>query len=273
MRALLGGALITLAVAGLWWSYTLSTAAPSTQYVVAVSDIAPGTVVTSDHVGLQAIDLPASIAAGAFEPSRDEDVLGAVAINFIAAGELVSTSDIRPVLGGPIGSSVLGGRTGNAVSARALGAQSRYELSLEIELARVLNGQLLPGEFVDVIATSGTGAGSTTRRIAIDAQVLAIAEIGEQSFGLGTVAVTLAVASDVTVLEIVAATDQGVVTLVRAPLQRLVGEALVEPGATGTSNADGTSSGAAAADQSQASAGGGEPGGASGGGEPGGGGQ
>ncbi len=213
MRALLGGVLITLAVAGLWWSYTLSTATPSTHYIVAVSDVAPGTVITSDHVGLQAIDLPAGIAATTFGSSDDAEVLGAIAIGFVGAGELVSTSDVRPVFDSA-------GVSNAGVNGTA-GVTSRYELSFEIELARALNGQLRPGELIDIVATNGTGASAATRRIATDAQVLSLTEIGEGGLGFGTVAVTLAVASDETVLEIVAATDQGVVTLVRAPLMRI----------------------------------------------------
>ncbi len=210
MRALLGGVLITLAVAGLWWSYTLSTATPSTQYIVAVSDITPGTVITSDHVGLQAIDLPTGVVTQVFDSSDDVEVLGSIAINFVSAGELVSVSDVRPAF-------TSDGANGTAVA----GVASRYELSFEIELARALNGLLQPGELVDIIATNGTGASAATRRITTDAQVLSLAEIGEGGLGFGTVAVTLALASDKAVLEIVAAADQGVVTLVRAPLVRI----------------------------------------------------
>ncbi len=230
IRALAGAALITIALGGLWWSYTLSNASPSTQYVVAVADIAPGTVITSDHVGLQAIDLPGGVAVAAFAPERGNDVLGAVAVNFVGAGELVATSDVRPILGDPLLASAV---------------ESRYELSIEIDLARALNGQMLPGELVDIVTTSGTGASAATRRIAVDAQVLAISEIGEAGLGLGAVAVTLAVPSPDIVLEIVAANDQGVLTLVRAPLVRLeegaeLGRAAGLNGAGGLSGAGGT---------------------------------
>lgn len=198
IRALTGGVLITLAVAGFWWSYTRSTATPSTRYMVAVTEIAPGVVLGSDHVGLQAIDLPSSVATGAFGASRDAEVLGAVAVNVIGVGELITSTDIRPVAVGD-------------------GVQSRYELSFEIDLARVLNGQLLAGELVDIVATNGTGATAQTLRIAADAQVLSVAEIGGGGLGLGTVAVTVGVVSTPTVIAIVAANDQGVLTLVRVP--------------------------------------------------------
>ncbi|HCB33834.1 MAG TPA: hypothetical protein DEP69_01235 [Acidimicrobiaceae bacterium] len=201
VRALAGGLLVTLALGGLWWSYTQANAKPSARFVVAVTDIAPGTVVTSDHVGLQAVDLPSGMAAAAFGPGRDLEVLGSVAVNVVSAGELVMASDVRPV-------------------EFAAGVQSRYELSFEIERARVLNGRLPAGEFVDLVATIGSGSTGVTETIAADAQVLAVEELGEGGFGLGTVAVTVAVRSERDVLGVVAAVDQGVLTLVRAPRVR-----------------------------------------------------
>lgn len=76
------------------------------------------------------------------------------------------------------------------------GVDGRGQLSIPVEPARANNGQLTPGELVDVIATA-TAAGSTsTETIAGDAVVVRVFT-GDQSLGsTSSVVVTLSLAAD-----------------------------------------------------------------------------
>ncbi|MDG2111467.1 MAG: SAF domain-containing protein [Actinomycetota bacterium] len=142
-RALVGGLLVAIAGLGLFAAYQRSEAQPTTSYVVATVDIAPGTTVTLDMVGLQNFELPASVAAGAFGANADDELLGSVAVGPIAAGEILQRAALRP-----------GGEGGDA--------PAPYEQSFELESSRALNGDLRAGEYVDVVATVGSGSAATT---------------------------------------------------------------------------------------------------------------
>ena len=90
----LGGLLVAVAALGLYATVRSAGAPPQTSYVVARAAIAPGTTLTADLLGAQRVDLPDSLAAATFSIDQDELVLGAVAVEPIAAGDLVHRSDV-----------------------------------------------------------------------------------------------------------------------------------------------------------------------------------
>ncbi len=194
-RAALGGLIAALGAGGLAWQVTAARAEPASEYVVAVVDLAPGHVVTSDDVGLLAVDLPASVATRTFGDGSETDVLGTVVVNPVAAGELVARNDVRD------------GATG----------ASRIEVTFEIDVPRALNGRLRRGETIDVVATVGTGVAQVTSFVAQSASVVWIEEVGSGGLSTGTAAVTLALRSRAELQAVVAAIDTGEVTLARVP--------------------------------------------------------
>ena len=195
-RALLGGLLVTLAALGVFSAYRSADRPPETRYVVATADIAPGTVITTDHVGLQRIELPASIRAQAFDDADDALVLGSVAVAPVEAGELLQASAVRST---------------TAPTQRP----PAYELSFEIDTARALNGDLRPGEVVDVVATSGVGEQSTTRTVVERVLILDVST-PTTSFSAGAVIITVGLDESNDAISVTSALDRGLVTLVRA---------------------------------------------------------
>ena len=197
-RALVGGLLVAVAALGLFATARRSNSAPATRFVVATTDIAPGTRITAGMVGLQAVELPASLSQAAFGPSEDLDVLGGIAIGPIGVGELLQRSTIRSGASG------------------AGAAQRPYEVSFEVESSRALNGGLRPGESVDVVATVGTGTSAATSLILSATLVVAVDEPHTAALVSDSVVVTLALDDSAAVVQLTAAVDSGQVTLVRA---------------------------------------------------------
>lgn len=194
-RAALGGLLAAIGVGALAWSITDARAEPSSEFVVAVVDLAPGTVITSDDVGLLAVNLPTSIASATFGAGTETEVLGTVVVNPVSAGELVVRSDVRD--GVPDAGSI--------------------EVTFELDVPRALNGRLHRGEQVDVVATVGTGVSQMTSFVAQGASVIWVEEVGSGGLSSGTAAVTLALDSRAELAAVIAAIDTGDVTLARVP--------------------------------------------------------
>lgn len=196
-RALVGGLLVAIAGLGLFAAYQRSGAPPSTAYVVATVDIAPGTTVTLDMVGLQNLELPASLAARAYMAGDDAELLGSVAVGPIAEGELLQRAALRP------GSDLRS-------------APAPHEQSFELDASRALNGDLRAGEYVDVIATIGTGSSATTELILADTLVVAVADPADAALGGDGVVITLALQHEADTVGLAAAVDTGRLTIVRS---------------------------------------------------------
>ena len=118
-RALLGGLLVTVAALGVFSAYRSADRPPTTSYVVARTEIAPGSIITADDVGLQAMELPPTVAQGAFTGADDAVVLGSVAVAPIGQGELLQSAGLRPA---------------SAIDRASPG----YEMAFEISSARAL---------------------------------------------------------------------------------------------------------------------------------------
>ena len=171
-RAVVGGFLVAAASVGTFAAYTTASTSPGHTFVVLTRDISAGERLATADVRLVPGDLPAEQRGTVL---TDLDVAtGAVAVSPLREGQLLATSDV----------------------VKLAGVDGRGQLSIPVEPARANNGQLTPGELVDVIATS-TAAGSTsTETIAVDAVVVRVFT-GDQSLGsTSSVVVTLSLAAD-----------------------------------------------------------------------------
>lgn len=195
-RATVGGLLVAIAAIGLFAAFQNAGAGPDVRYVVARNAVAPGTVLTADHLGTQAMELPDSLAARSFTLAEHVDLVGAVTTQAIAAGELVQLSDLR------VG-------TGQQVVAE-------HELSFSVESDRAVSGTLRAGERVDIIATIGSGPDAPTEVVGRDVLVLSVHRSDEAGLGGARQVVTVALHDDAAAVAVAAAVDKGTVTLVRA---------------------------------------------------------
>lgn len=156
---MIGGLLVALAILATWWSIARGEGDATTGYVVASGAIAPGTVLTSDHLSKASAELPSSMESQAF---RDEaPLIGAVVLGPIGPGELIQ-----------LGSVAAGPHAG-----------SSGELSFAVEVPRAVAGTLQAGDRIDVYATYGDGTSAETGRILTATTVRRASKLGEGSLG------------------------------------------------------------------------------------------
>jgi hypothetical protein len=92
------------------------------------------------------------------------------------------------------------------------------QLSLPIAAARAVDGTLKVGDFVDVLATYGSGAGATTVAVVRQARVVARSDASAtlDPAGGGGETITLGLARSIDTLAVAHAVDAGQVMLVRS---------------------------------------------------------
>ena len=192
-RAALGGLLVALAALGVFAAWSRASSPPSTRYLVLATDVPVGSTLRASDLGWVAVDLPSVVAAGAFD---DPDaVVGSVTLAPLAEGDLLTASAVAPAAEAP---------------------DAGHEVSLTLERARAVGGVLEPGEWVDIMATYGTGTDAWTEVLARRAVVVALAEASDGGLAAsGQVVVTIALAAPDDVIETINALDAGTVTLVR----------------------------------------------------------
>jgi Flp pilus assembly protein CpaB len=196
-RAALGALLVTIAVLGTLLVQHRAGGAPSTRYVVATSPVAPGQRVQASDLHLEAIDLPASVARQSF--ARLESVEAGVALRALEPGELIEAGDIA-----------------RAVDGESSDTPPAHEVTVALERDRALDGQLVPGERVDLVATYGTGESATTLVVVHQVRVSAVSSDDSAIGSAGAVTVTLAVTSADEALRVSHAAEVAGVRLVRA---------------------------------------------------------
>ena len=192
-RAVAGGVLCAGAAMGLWWAFERADAVPDTSYLVARSPLIPGNAVETGDIGSIPIRLPDEVAATAV--SERAEVLGGVVVRAVHVGELLSSDDVvQP----------------DVAATRLRG----YTIAVELDRARALNGSLVPGERVDVIAIDrdDPGGGSV---IAPGAAVFAVAGASDVGALSGALTVTLHVAKVSEATAVAAAADENALTLAR----------------------------------------------------------
>ena len=196
---------MAVAAVGTFGAYSSAGASPRQPYVALTRDVAAGEALTAADLEIVQADLSA----------RQRQVVvtdllvaeGAVAVGPLQAGQLLGTGDV----------------------VKLAGVEGRAQLSIPVEPARANNGELNPGERVDVIATSSDAGGGTTETIARDATVVRVFR-GEQSLGSSSsVVVTLSLTAGE--LEPVAAAAAGdVIALARVSGLARAGEAVAGGG-------------------------------------------
>ena len=171
-RAVVGGFLVAAAAVGTFAAYTSASTGPGHAFVVVTRDVSTGERLSARDLSLAPGDLPAEQRSTVL---TDLDVAaGAVAVSPLRAGQLLATSDV----------------------VKLAGVDGRGQLSIPVEPARANNGQLTPGELVDVIATSTAAGSMSTETVAGDAVVVRVFT-GDQSLGsTSSVVVTLSLAAE-----------------------------------------------------------------------------
>lgn len=188
-RAVVGGFLVVLAATAVFVSYTRATTDPQERFVVARRTLAPGTSLAPADLTLSPMRLTGSIGFRSVEP-----LIGATVLGPIGRGELVQPN------------AVLAGR----------GRPTERELSIPIDSARAVSGDLRPGDLVDVAATFGSGADAYTLFVVRKALVLSRDQSGGSLSGNSAevLVVSLPQASDA--LAVAHAISVGQLTVVRA---------------------------------------------------------
>lgn len=158
-RSIVGGLLIGLAAVISFEGYTSLHRVPHQLYVVAIRSLVPGHRIGPGDVGLVPLNLPdPGVRRGVFGSTAA--LVGASVVTPIAAGSLVESSQVVG-RGGPLGSR---------------------EISLTLDRSRAVGGTLKPGEYVDVLATFGTGSESYTAVVVPHVRVLTLSS-GGGAFG------------------------------------------------------------------------------------------
>ncbi|HEV8296124.1 MAG TPA: SAF domain-containing protein [Acidimicrobiales bacterium] len=195
-RAVLGALLVTLAGLGTFVLASHDDEGPHDRYAVMARPVSPGHRLTAGDVVLQPMTLSHEVEAQAF--TTTDDLVDAVALGPLSAGQLVQTSLVAPA------ATVAGATNANT-----------HELSLPVPRDRTPPG-LRRGEHIALLATYGTGADAATVVTAQDATVLAY-ESGDDGIGsTRTGRLTLALADPATVMATAHAAQVAELTIVRA---------------------------------------------------------
>lgn len=171
-RAVIGGLLVAASAVGTYASYGASGDEPTTRYVVALHDVAPGRSLVPDDLTTVKIDLPGGQRAVSFTDAGA--LAGAVTLGSLRAGQLIQSSDV----------------------ARTATGRGLVEMSLPVDPGRAMNGErryLRGGDRVDVLATSASGGKAVTTTVAAGAEVVEVLEPRHGVGGGGTLTVVLAV--------------------------------------------------------------------------------
>jgi hypothetical protein len=195
-RAVAGGLLVAVSALGVAAAHLASAPDPRRTYVVAAEPIVPGTVVDAAQLTTTRLDLTGAVDQRSFQdPAAIE---GAVALDPIAPGELVQAGDLL-------------------VEGSEPGGEPRPEISVALARDRAVDGRLVAGDVVDLLATYGTGDSGSTQRIAHRSAVRAVTTDGDGGFAGGAlVTITVALADDTELLAATHAARQDALTLVRS---------------------------------------------------------
>lgn len=192
-RVVVGASLITVSVVGLTYAFSATSRTVTTAVLVPSADIPPDqALVPSDFTSLK-LALPKALA-GSFIADPSE-LVGKVGLSMLKQGQPVEPQELS--IAPPNADRVL---------------------TLEVPSAQAVEGELIPGDRVDVLATYGTGASATT--ITAGQSVLVLTSQALQgSFASGgsrTISITLAATSYTEAMAIAQAQIAAKVTLVRS---------------------------------------------------------
>lgn len=142
-RAVVGGLLIATSALMLFSAYRSATSPPTDRWLIVERDIAQGSTIEASDLALAVMELHPRTEERAI--AVPEDAIGHVARESLRSGDLVLRSDLA--------------RDGTL-------ANPTRRIGMELDLADALNGDLVVGDTVDVVAKSGGEAGSDVIAVA-----------------------------------------------------------------------------------------------------------
>ncbi len=166
LRVVSGALLVTVAGVATFAAYAAADDAPTTVVLVARDDIAAGTRIIDD-ADARGRFAPRQIVAGqavsgwVFEADEVEDLAGRHTAAPLAGGDLLVRGAVTDVV--PSGTS----------------------LAVSLPRADALDGDVAPGDRVDLLATSGSGTDATTAYVRTGLQVREV-RVSEGGLGSGT---------------------------------------------------------------------------------------
>ena len=194
-RTIVGGLLVSAAALAAFLTVSGTGVSPQQSVVISRRALAAGERLDSSTLATTSVDTRTAESLRAF--LSVDALAGAVALAPIGEGELVQRSAV--LTGGP--------------------TEPTRQFSFPVDRERALNGDLRPGERVDVLATYGSGSDATTTVLARDANVIRATDAKSGSLGSsGKVIVTLALASADQLLDAVHAAQVASITVVRSTL-------------------------------------------------------
>ncbi|KAA0232633.1 MAG: hypothetical protein JJLCMIEE_00602 [Acidimicrobiales bacterium] len=197
-RAVVGGLLIALAAVGVYISYASAGTEATSELLVAAHELSPGDSISAADVERVTVG-DISELAGAYFSTPDE-LEGAVVLGPVAPGELIQRGAVRLP----------------SEAELAAGTQGR-RFSLQLPAERALNGDLAPGELVDVVVTSG--GPDSTEVVVRSALVVEVGDSDDASLPTeSTVRLTLLMDDESDVLATIDAVTNAEVTLVATPV-------------------------------------------------------
>ena len=192
-RALVGGLLVTAAAVAVFAAYAGAETGPPLRAVAVRTDLPAGHRLTAADLVAEPVDLPAGTAQSGFVAV--DDLVGAITLAPLQADELVQRS---------------------AVLTDGRNRPAGHEFSFPVDRERALDGDLRPGETVDLLATYGSGADATTSVLARLATVVKVQANGKGTIGGGNLVLTVGLESPDSVLDAAHAAQVAELTVIRA---------------------------------------------------------
>jgi Flp pilus assembly protein CpaB len=191
-RAVVGGLLVALAMVVAFQLGTGGGDRPGRSVVVARRAIRLGQRIGPDDVAVERAAIPDEAAAAAFD--HVDAVEGSVALVAIDRGAVVERAALAPSGRDPTGP----------------------QLSFAVDRTHALDGDLEPGDRLDLFATYGSGDGAKTVRVARAVHLVAVDTADHGGLeGSGKVVVTVELSPSDDLLAVAHATDVASVSLVR----------------------------------------------------------
>jgi len=193
-RAVVGGLVVALAMVAAFVVAAGAGGGPTGRVVVASRAVPIGHQLELDDLRVEAADLPAAIGSATF--TNPGDLIGKVNVAPLTTDEIVGRSVVVDL-----------GTEGPAGRA----------FSFPVDRERAVNGHLVPGDRIDVLATYGTGDSARTLVVARHVQLLDLETSGSATLGSnGKVVVTLSLDDADQVLAAAHAAEVAEITLVRS---------------------------------------------------------
>lgn len=193
-RALAGALLVTLAAVGAFWVAGADSAPPTQSVLVARRPLSPGEQLTSSDLEIRKVTILDGFDTHTY--SDPAQVIGGAMLAPLGKGELLQRSAVLTDASAKVGT---------------------LEFSFPIDRERAMNGELRPGETIDLLATYGTGIDAVTTVLARNALVRQLDKQNDGTMGAtGRVVLTIGLATADELLNAVHAAQVAGLTAVRS---------------------------------------------------------